>query len=46
MTPPKAKEALEKIVGLRMGAFISCIPGVLAYFEGEETNERYILERK
>jgi len=26
--------------------FLSCIPGKLGYFEGEERNERYILERE
>lgn len=38
-------KALEKTVGQGMGTVISCIPGKLAYFEGEEPNERYILER-
>ena len=27
-----------------MGAIISCIPGKLAYYEGEDPGERYILE--
>ncbi len=40
------REALEEIVGRSFGNFISCIPGRLGYFEGEEPNERYILERK
>ena len=39
-------EALEDVVGRGMGAFISCIPGELAYFEGEERYERYICRRK
>ncbi len=38
-------DALEAIVGRGMGTFLSCIPGRLAYFEGEERGERYILER-
>jgi hypothetical protein len=38
-------EALDAIVGYGMGSFISCLPGKLAYFEGEEPGERYILER-
>jgi hypothetical protein len=38
-------EALEKIVGYGVGTFVSCIPSRLAYFEGEEPGERYILER-
>jgi len=28
-----------------MGAFVSCIPGKLGYFESEEPGERYVLER-
>ena len=28
------------------GTFVSCIPGVLAYFDGEESGERYILSRR
>ena len=38
-------DALKRIVGYGMGTFLSCIPGKLAYFEGEEMGERYILER-
>ena len=38
-------EALGKTVGQGEGTFVSCIPGRLAYFEGEEANERYLLER-
>lgn len=38
-------EAIEKVVGMGMGTFISCIPGKLAYFEGEDENERLVLER-
>ena len=37
--------ALGEIVGRGMGTFISCIPGRLAYFEGEEPGERYLLMR-
>ncbi len=37
--------ALEEIVGRSFGNFLSCIPGKFGYFEGEEPNERYILER-
>ena len=33
------------IVGQGMGAFVSCIPGKLGYFESEELGERYMLER-
>jgi hypothetical protein len=28
------------------GTFVSCIPGRLAYFDGEEPGERYILSRR
>ncbi len=38
-------EALRKVLGMGMGTFISCIPGKLAYFEGEDENERLLLER-
>ena len=38
------RAALEKTVGTGSGTIISCIPGKLAYFEGEEQNQRYILE--
>jgi hypothetical protein len=39
------REALEAIIGRVHGTFLSCVPGRLGYFEGEELNERYILER-
>jgi hypothetical protein len=38
-------EALLAVVGCGMGAFISCLPGRLAYFEGEDAGDRYLLER-
>ena len=38
-------DALGIAIGLGQGTFISCIPGVLGYFEGEEPNERYICQR-
>ena len=38
--------ALEEVVGYGIGTFLSCISGRLAYAEGEEPNERYILERE
>ena len=37
-------DALEQTLGMGSGTIISCIPGKLVYFEGEEQNERYILE--
>ena len=39
------REALDQVVGSTFGTFLSCIPGRLAYFEGESPNRRYILER-
>ena len=38
-------EALEMVVGRGMGAFLSCIPGRLAFYEGEEPRQRFILKR-
>lgn len=38
-------EALRQVLGRGMGAFVSCIPGRLAYFEGESAGERWLLER-
>ena len=38
-------KALREIVGRQMGTFLTCIPGRLAYFEGEEMGDRWILER-
>jgi hypothetical protein len=37
-------EALKQVLGRQIGTFLSCIPGVLAYFEDEE--DRWILERR
>jgi len=39
------KDALRDIVNWSQGALISCLPGKLGFFQGEEKNERYILER-
>lgn len=38
-------EALRDVIGSGMGAFVSCIPGRLAYYEGEDAGERWLLER-
>jgi hypothetical protein len=38
--------ALEGVYCGDMGAIISCIPGKLAYYEGEDHGERYILDRQ
>ena len=37
--------ALEEIVGYGTGTVLSCVPGKLAYFEGE-IRERFLLVRK
>lgn len=39
------RHALDTIVGWHDGTFLSCVPGKLAYFEGEGLNERYVLQR-
>jgi hypothetical protein len=39
----KLRDALQETIGYGMGTFLSIIPGRLAYFEGEDTGERYIL---
>jgi len=36
-------EAVRDVVNSSTGTVISCIPGRLAYFEGEEPNDRLIL---
>lgn len=40
------REALDAVVGVYFPALLSCIPGELAYYEGEQGwGERYILQR-
>jgi hypothetical protein len=39
-------EALVRIVGRGMGALVSCVPGRLGFFEGEEPGDRWLLERR
>src|ERR1700730_4152473 len=39
------KEALTTVVSQGLGTLLSCIPGKLGYFEGEDTGERFILEK-
>src|SRR5687768_17538784 len=41
----KVIRASDAVVGRGMGTFISCVPGKLAHFEGDERDERYIFER-
>ena len=40
------KLALERVVGQGMGTLLSCVPGELAYYEGEGPSERCILARR
>jgi hypothetical protein len=39
------QDALDWTVATGTGTLISCIPGELAYYEGEDINLRYILQR-
>jgi hypothetical protein len=39
------RAALDDVIGCGNGTIISCIPGRLAYFEGEDPGERYLLEQ-
>lgn len=39
------EEALEEIVDSFCAAFLSCIPGALAYFQTETPGERFVLHR-
>jgi hypothetical protein len=39
------RAALDAVVGGGMGTFVSCVPGRLAYFEGEGPQERFVLSR-
>jgi hypothetical protein len=36
-------EALDRVVGAGMGTLVSCVPGALAFFEGEGPSDRCIL---
>jgi hypothetical protein len=40
------KSALEKVVGQGMGTLLSCVPGELAYYEGQGPSDRCILARR
>jgi hypothetical protein len=37
--------ALNATFGMGLGTVLSCIPGALAYFEGERPGDRAIFER-
>lgn len=39
------KRALKLVVGSGFGTLITCEPGLLGYFEGEEPGDRVILKR-
>lgn len=39
------RDALTRVVGSGSATLISCVPGVLAYYEGESAGERWILAR-
>lgn len=38
--------ALQKVVGHGMGTLLSCVPGELAYYEGQDPADRCILARR
>ena len=39
-------DAINAIVGTGMGSVVSCVPGVLGYFESEGVGERYVCHRE
>jgi hypothetical protein len=38
-------DALQNVIGMSVGTFISCIDGILGFFQGEEPGESYICHR-
>ena len=40
------EEALCEIVGAGLASVVSCLPGVLGFYEGEVIGERWLLERR
>jgi hypothetical protein len=38
-------DALARVMGLGYGTLVSCVPGRVAYFEGEEPGDRWVLNR-
>jgi hypothetical protein len=38
-------EALDLVMGTNSGSILSCVPGRLAYYEGEEPSDRCIFAR-
>jgi hypothetical protein len=39
-------EAIQLLLNSGIAFFLSCIPGKLVYYEGEDTNERYLLVKE
>ena len=39
------RDAITRIIGAGHGTVLSCVPGHLGYFEGEDSGARYVLER-
>jgi hypothetical protein len=39
-------DALEAVVGMGFGTLVSCVPGRLGYYEGEDPADRRILVRR
>jgi hypothetical protein len=39
-------EALGAVIGSSVGTLISCVPGTLAFYEGEDPEERVLLHRR
>jgi len=39
------RDALKLVIGYSPGTLISCKPGALGYFEGEDLGERFILKK-
>jgi hypothetical protein len=39
------RTVLDQIIGYGMGTLLSCVPGMLAFYEGESPSNRCILER-
>lgn len=38
------EDALNEIVGSSLGSLVTCVPGQLAYLEGEEPGDRWVLQ--
>lgn len=37
------QEAIRRVFGIGLGSIVSCVPGKLAYFEGEMPKDRWLL---